>query len=196
VSFHALSGFFYSSYFATVTDQSEVFDIVRLGHTFNELKYKLFDEKWEVLITSLLYKKYTALKLTLILTFTQLCSLRIRRKKLQLHQLKLQNLQKKLLNLVASLISLPFQYNPGAGTGTYKGCRNTLIIQPVIPVSLSPKWNLITRVIIHLVIQHNANEEGTTQAGIGDAEASAFILPSDAKNGLVWVPSDRYFLSH
>ena len=46
---------------------------------------------------------------------------------------------KKLANPVASLISVPFQNNTDIGIGKYNGSKNTLNIQPVIPLTLSPK---------------------------------------------------------
>lgn len=95
-------------------------------------------------------------------------------------------LAKKLANPVASLISLPFQNNLDVGIGEFNGYKNTLNIQPVIPVQLSPKLNLITRVILPVVAQHDIYAPGTQQVGLSDAVASAFFSPSEAKNGLLW----------
>jgi hypothetical protein len=60
-------------------------------------------------------------------------------------------LAKKLANPIASLISLPFQNNLDHGIGNLNGSRYTLNIQPVIPISISKKLNLITRVIVPIV---------------------------------------------
>ncbi len=95
-------------------------------------------------------------------------------------------LAKKLSNPVASLISVPFQNNTDVGIGTYNGSRNTLNIQPVIPIKLSAKLNLISRVVLPVVSQHNITGEGTHQSGLGDAVVSAFFSPAESKNGLVW----------
>jgi hypothetical protein len=59
-------------------------------------------------------------------------------------------------------------------------------IQPVIPIGLSPKLNLIARVILPVVTQHDITGEGTIQSGLSDAVVSAFFSPSQTKNGLVW----------
>lgn len=96
-------------------------------------------------------------------------------------------LAKKLANPVASLISLPFQNNTDVGIGDdHDGYKNTLNVQPVIPITLSKSLNLITRYIIPVVSQKNITGEGTSQAGLGDATISAFFSPSEAKNGFVW----------
>ena len=93
---------------------------------------------------------------------------------------------KKLSNPVAALISVPFQNNTDIGIGQYNGSRNTLNFQPVIPISLSPKLNLITRYIIPVISQNDITGDGISQNGLGDAVVSAWFSPSEAKNGLVW----------
>ena len=95
-------------------------------------------------------------------------------------------LAKKLANPVASLISVPFQNNTDVGIGDNNGSRNTLNIQPVIPIKLSAKLNLITRVVLPIVSQHNITGLGTQQSGLSDAVVSAFFSPAEAKNGLIW----------
>lgn len=95
-------------------------------------------------------------------------------------------LAKKLANPVASLISIPFQNNTDVGIGPNHGYKNTLNFQPVIPIRLSEKLNLITRYIIPIVAQRDLTGKGTRQSGLGDALISAFFSPDVAKNGLVW----------
>jgi hypothetical protein len=93
---------------------------------------------------------------------------------------------KKLANPVASMISVPFQNNMDVGIGEFNGSKNTLNIQPVIPIAISPKLNLIARVILPVISQHDIYGEGTKQSGLSDALASAFFAPADSKNGLIW----------
>jgi hypothetical protein len=95
-------------------------------------------------------------------------------------------LAKKLANPVASLISMPFQNNLDVGIGEHNGSRNTLNFQPVIPVKLSEKLNLITRVVLPIVSQRDITGANTQQSGLSDAIVSAFFSPSEAKKGLVW----------
>ena len=95
-----------------------------------------------------------------------------------------EELAKKLANPVSSLISLPFQNNTDYGIGAFKGSRNTMNVQPVIPVSISPKLNLISRVIFPLIAQYNITGAGKSQSGMGDVLATAFLSPSQPKNGL------------
>ncbi len=54
------------------------------------------------------------------------------------------DLQKATQNPIASLISVPLQSNTNFGVGPLDRTQNVLNIQPVIPVQVSKKWNLIT----------------------------------------------------
>jgi hypothetical protein len=93
---------------------------------------------------------------------------------------------KKLANPIASLVSVPFQNNLDVGIGDHHGSRNTLNIQPVIPLSLSSKLNLIARVVLPVVSQQDVTAEGAKQSGLADAIVSAFFSPAAARNGTVW----------
>lgn len=95
-------------------------------------------------------------------------------------------LAKKLANPIASLISVPFQNNTDVGIGAYGGSRNTLNFQPVIPISLSPNLNMITRVVLPIITQQDITALGVKQTGLSDAVISAFFSPVNAKNGLTW----------
>ena len=95
-------------------------------------------------------------------------------------------LAKKLANPAASLISVPFQNNTDVGIGPFNGFRNTLNVQPVVPIELNSKLNLITRVIIPVISQENITGEDVSQSGIGDAVLSGFFSPAEPKNGITW----------
>ncbi|WP_338731015.1 hypothetical protein [Mangrovimonas cancribranchiae] len=97
-----------------------------------------------------------------------------------------EELAKKLANPVASLISLPFQNNIDFGIGDNNGTRYTLNIQPVLPISINEKWNLIGRVVLPVISQYNITGQGTNESGLSDAVVSGFFSPKASKNGLTW----------
>jgi hypothetical protein len=62
-------------------------------------------------------------------------------------------LAKKLSNPISDLVSVPFQFNWEQNVGPDKQTRFVLNVQPVMPFSLTPKLNLIARVIVPFVSQ-------------------------------------------
>ncbi|WP_236254594.1 hypothetical protein [Mucisphaera calidilacus] len=98
-------------------------------------------------------------------------------------------LAKQTQNPVADLISLPFQNNThfGAGVSGNK-TANVLNIQPVIPVSISEDWNLITRTILPVIyipdttagLPELAPGGGDSEFGLGDVNFTAFFSPKNS----------------
>lgn len=97
-------------------------------------------------------------------------------------------LAKKLSNPLAALISVPFQLNYDRDIGTAdEGERLTLNIQPVIPVSISQDWNLISRTILPLTDQSDIFPGAGSQSGTGDIVQSVFFSPkAPTAGGLIW----------
>ncbi len=92
-------------------------------------------------------------------------------------------LAKKLSNPVAALISVPLQNNFDFGGGPKgQGFRYTLNLQPVIPVSLSENWNMISRTILPF-IEQNDIVGNSSQAGLGDITQSFFFSPKTPTSG-------------
>lgn len=98
-------------------------------------------------------------------------------------------LAKQLANPVASLISVPMQLNYDSGGGIEDdGSKFLLNIQPVVPLSISDSWNLISRTIIPIVSQQDYVDDGSlSQSGLGDIVQSVFFSPKEpTANGLIW----------
>jgi hypothetical protein len=96
------------------------------------------------------------------------------------------DLAKKAQNPVANMYSLPFQNNTTFGVGPENKTSNTLNIQPVIPIGLGDKVNLIVRTIIPIstVPDYSQTETGSV-TGLGDISMSLFFTPKEAGK-LVW----------
>nr|WP_281720710.1 hypothetical protein [Nitrosomonas nitrosa] len=97
-----------------------------------------------------------------------------------------EGLAKKLQNPVADLISVPLQNSFDFRVGpAHDGFRWTLNFQPVVPISLNPDWNVISRTILPVVYQSDIFPHSGTQFGLGDTLQSFFFSP--AKPGaFIW----------
>ena len=96
-------------------------------------------------------------------------------------------LAKKLQNPIASLISVPIQNNFDWGAGPDgDGFQYKVNVQPVIPLTLSEDWNLITRTILPIVYQEDI--VGTSsQSGLADTLESFFFSPvQTGQGGWIW----------
>ena len=93
----------------------------------------------------------------------------------------------KLQNPIAALISVPFQSNFEWGGGPQsKGFRYTLNFQPVIPISISDEWNVISRTILPVIEQHDV-VPNSSQGGLGDTLQSLFFSPkAPGVGGIIW----------
>jgi len=96
-------------------------------------------------------------------------------------------LAKATLNPIASLISVPLQNNFDWGGGPNDdGFQYKLTVQPVIPISLDEKWNLISRTILPYVYQDDVMGD-SSQSGLADTVESLFFSPvKPTKSGWIW----------
>jgi len=92
-------------------------------------------------------------------------------------------LAKATQNPLAAMYSLPFQNNTTFGVGEYDRVQNVLNIQPVIPVGLGEKINLINRIIIPVITQPSGEDNSST--GVGDISYTAWFSPTKASK-IIW----------
>lgn len=97
-------------------------------------------------------------------------------------------LAKQLSNPIASLISVPMQSNFEWGAGADgNGFAYTMNIQPVIPISISDDWNLISRTILPIAFRDYLPSPDGNTFGLGDITQSLFFSPkAPGPGGLIW----------
>lgn len=94
-------------------------------------------------------------------------------------------LAKAAQNPLAKMISVPLQNNFNFGLGPNDATQWILNVQPIIPITLSEDWNLITRTIIPIINQPSPAPDVPSAFGLGDINPSFFFSP--AKSGkLIW----------
>lgn len=92
---------------------------------------------------------------------------------------------KQSQNPIASMVSLPFQNNWNFGIGPDDQTQYVGLLQPVFPLPLNKRWNLITRPILPLV----NSPDGTVgrEHGLGDMQWQNFFVPvPDQPSNLTW----------
>ena len=98
------------------------------------------------------------------------------------------NLAKELSNPVAALISVPVQVNYDEDFGVDdEGAVLRINVQPVIPFSIGPDWNLISRTILPILNYDDVPVPGSSEFGLGDTVQSVFFSPSaPTAGGWIW----------
>jgi hypothetical protein len=88
-------------------------------------------------------------------------------------------------NPIASVISVPFQDNANLNVGPEARTLNILNVQPVVPLSLSQNWNVVTRTILPVISSPTPTQEENRTNGIGDTLFTAFLSPAHSA-GWIW----------
>jgi hypothetical protein len=94
-------------------------------------------------------------------------------------ELSEEELAKLAQNPVGNLISVPFQNNTNFNFGPEGGTQNVLNIQPVIPISVSDDWNIITRTILPIVSMPALSPDIPSLSGISNTTLTAFLSPAN-----------------
>lgn len=106
---------------------------------------------------------------------------------------KAEKLRKAAQNPIASLISVPIQENWNFNIGPNDRIQNVLNVQPVIPIGLGEKVNLIVRWITPVIWQPipTATKEGFY--GFGDMNPSFFFSPKNVGK-VIWGAGPAFVL--
>lgn len=92
---------------------------------------------------------------------------------------------KQSQNPVASLISVPIQNNLDFGVGPKGDQADVLYVEPVIPLHVTPDWNIITRTIVPVIYEPRIADGVGNMAGSGDVNLSLYLSPSKT-GSLIW----------
>jgi len=85
-------------------------------------------------------------------------------------------LAKAVHNPFEDFLKVPIQAVTGFNVGSNHSAGEALNVEPLIPVSLTPKWDLMLRPSMTLVYLPSPD----AQFGLSDSQLSAFLTPEDA----------------
>lgn len=95
-----------------------------------------------------------------------------------------EDMAKAAQNPVANMYSFPIQNNTVYGVGPYNRNQNILNIQPVIPIPIGSKINMINRIVMPIITQPSFTED-VSSTGLGDFVYTAWLSPSNAGK-IIW----------
>ena len=96
-----------------------------------------------------------------------------------------EDMAKAAQNPVANMYSFPLQNNTVFGVGPYEGTQNILNVQPVIPIPIGSKINMINRIVMPIITQPSFTEDKSSSTGLGDFVYTAWLSPSNAGK-IIW----------
>jgi hypothetical protein len=97
------------------------------------------------------------------------------------------DLAKKSQNPIANLVSVPMQFNFNGGIGAYDRTQLLLNVQPVIPIPVTSKLNVLTRWILPVLETPDAGQPQGSTWGLGDFNPQVYLsieLPHDLTVGV------------
>jgi hypothetical protein len=94
-------------------------------------------------------------------------------------------LAKQAQNPVSNLVTLSLQNNTFYEVGPKENTQNVLLVQPVLPMSMSKDWNFIARPIIPLLNQPAMSNAQDRNHGLGNIQFQGFFSPKEPVNG--WI---------
>jgi hypothetical protein len=90
----------------------------------------------------------------------------------------------RLRNHVPDMVIVPLENDLEFGTGAWNATRNTLTIEPVIPIPFADKrWRVVTRTLIPFVYEDPGGENKPGKSGVGDINLSLFLASDYQMNG-------------
>src|SRR5262249_40350485 len=96
-------------------------------------------------------------------------------------------------NPIATTISVPFQSNTFFSDRPLEKTAHVLVMQPVIPIKLTPKWTLISRWVTRVVYQPRASPDQGSEFALGNLEPEFYFYPPPSGK-MPWGVGPRLYL--
>jgi hypothetical protein len=97
-------------------------------------------------------------------------------------------------NPLTPLYSIINENDTSPGVGPLRRTQNVLLIEPVIPIRLTPDFNLVTRWITPVVRQPALAPTIGSEFGLGNIQPQFFFTPALKGDGFVWSLGPNFWL--
>ena len=89
-------------------------------------------------------------------------------------------------NPLTPLYSIINENDTNFAVGPLHGTQNVLLVEPVVPIKLTPDFNLVTRWITPVIREPALAPSIGTEFGLGNIEPQFFFTPAHKGDGFVW----------
>jgi hypothetical protein len=89
-------------------------------------------------------------------------------------------------NPLTPLYSIINEYDRNPGWGPLRRTQDVLLVEPVIPLRLTPDYNLVSRWITPVVWQPAVAPTIDSEFGLGNIQPQFFFTPAHTGDGFVW----------
>jgi hypothetical protein len=104
------------------------------------------------------------------------------------------DLAKASQNPIADMISVPVRNTTNFGaSATHNKIQNITTFTALVPIKLTPKWNIITRTVIPILYQPALAPGGSREFGVSDINLTAWVARSESRT-LLWGLGPTLFL--
>ena len=104
------------------------------------------------------------------------------------------NAARQAQNPLTPLYSIIFENDTSPGVGPLRRTQNALLVEPVIPIRLTPDFNLVTRWITPVIRQPALAPTVGPEFGLGNIQPQFFFTPAHKGDGFVWSLGPNFWL--
>ena len=97
-------------------------------------------------------------------------------------------------NPLTPLYSIINENDTNPGVGPLRRTQNVLLVEPVIPIRLTPEFNLVTRWITPVIRQPALAPSIGREFGLGNIQPQFFFTPAHKGDGFVWSLGPNFWL--
>jgi len=98
-------------------------------------------------------------------------------------------------NPIANVVSIPFQDNTSFNVGPYGRPENVLLVQPIVPISVSSDWTVVSRWVTPIISTPRLSPTSPVRSGLGNIEPQFYLTPAHpgpiiwGVGPTVWLPT-------